>query len=62
MSNVTTITEQNGQYRITIPVYIVKAMRLNSGDSLDWTVQSSNTTMLTKMIKVTAIHTAGVRK
>lgn len=60
MANTTTISEQKGQFRITIPIYIVQAMRLKQGDLLDWSVTSSKAATITKMIKVTAIHKGSI--
>lgn len=56
MAHTTTISEQDGQFRITIPIYIIKAMRLSKGDLLDWTISTSKSATITRMIKTTAIH------
>lgn len=56
----TIISEQNGQFRITIPLHIVKSLRLQPGDLLDWSITSSGTATLSKMIKVSAVHKGGL--
>ncbi len=61
MANSTVVTETKGQFRITVPISIIRAMRISRGDYLNWTVMSANSTSLTKMVKLSAIH-KGVRK
>ena len=56
MRDYTVITEYSGQFRITIPKSIIKQMKLRSGDVLDWTIVTSKTVGLSKMIKATAFH------
>lgn len=56
MSENTVVSENNEQYRITIPLRIVHAMRLKKGDVLNWTICSSKSVTVTRMIKTTAIH------
>lgn len=56
MADTTVITENLGQYRITIPKYIIKALRLNKGDKLCWTIASKHSATITPLIKTTAIY------